>query len=122
MENNIGKVGKALYLKMRSGDLPSKRNIKHGDVLNVEQLSSMGITSLVDIHVDDYTLGDYECVCENGTEIHYPKEKEMNVVKINMGDILELDGYKFRICKYDKQSKIADEITFHELEYTLLAI
>ena len=72
--SNHSQVGKALYLKYTTEKFPIKvdddREFKHGDILSVEYLNNInGVTSLIPIHIDDNTQGNYECVCEFGTEI-----------------------------------------------------
>jgi hypothetical protein len=65
--SNHGQVGKALYLKFTVNKFFYKsidgKEIKDGDILNIEN-------SLIPIHIDNKTQGEYECVCEFGTEIH----------------------------------------------------
>ena len=39
------------------------KEIQDGDILNLEN-------ALVPIHINNSTQGEYECVCEFGTEIH----------------------------------------------------
>lgn len=66
--NNHGQVGEALYLKYSSNKF---KGTKHGDILSVEYLNNCrGVCASVPIHIDDSTEGNYECVCEFGTEIH----------------------------------------------------
>ena len=71
--NNHGKVGEALYLKFTPQKLSFRiknKQFKHGDILSTEYLNNLpGMGSLIPIHIDDNTQGNYECVCEFGTEI-----------------------------------------------------
>jgi len=66
-KDNYGKVGKALYLKYAVDKFPLKtvngKEVKDGDIYNLEN-------ALAPIHIDNTTQGEYECVCEFGTEIH----------------------------------------------------
>ncbi len=63
-KSNHAKVGGALYLKLTPEKFKevSGRDLELG-VHNIEESS-------VPIHIVEYTEGDYECVCEFGTEIH----------------------------------------------------
>lgn len=69
--SNHGKVGKALYVKFTPEKLLErmKGDFKHGDILNIEYLQTKNVWSSVPIHIDENTQGEYECVCEFGTEI-----------------------------------------------------
>lgn len=66
--DNHGKVGKALYLKFTVDKFfyskVNDKEVKDGDIFN--NLPN----SAVPIHIDNTTQGNYECVCEYGTEIH----------------------------------------------------
>lgn len=72
--SNHGQVGKTLYMKFTSEKFKSKiknGEFKHGDILSIEDLNNMpGISSSISIHIDDNTQGNYECVCEFGTEVY----------------------------------------------------
>ena len=67
--NNHGKVGRALYLKFTLEKFPYKKingaKVKDGDIFN-----DLDGRNAVPIHIDNTTQGEYECVCEFGTEIH----------------------------------------------------
>jgi hypothetical protein len=73
MSDNHGQVGEALYIKYTSDKLPFRvkgKTFEHGDVLSVDYLNSLsGMCTSVPIHIDDNTQGNYECVCQFGTEI-----------------------------------------------------
>jgi hypothetical protein len=71
-KSNHTKVGKALYLKFTSETFREISGYTHksngekievGDILNIQESS-------IPIHIMDKIQGDYECVCEFGTEIH----------------------------------------------------
>lgn len=70
-KSNHTKVGKALYLKFTPEKFTkisrcesiSGQPWEVGKVYNLEECS-------VPIHIVQSTQGDYECVCEFGTEIH----------------------------------------------------
>jgi hypothetical protein len=65
MENNHGKVGEALYLKFTPEEFYKLSNEKHehGEIFE-------HCNAAVPIHIDEKTEGNYECVCEFGTEVH----------------------------------------------------
>jgi len=66
-KDNHGKVGKALYIKYSRNKFPYKsvngKEVKDGDIFDLDN-------ALIPIHIDDTTQGEYECVCEFGTEIY----------------------------------------------------
>ena len=73
-KSNHGKVGEALFLKFTVDRLKQMGFDKHfklhdGQTLSIEELGKIG-TFAVPIHIDNNTRGNYECVCELGTEIH----------------------------------------------------
>lgn len=76
MEINHGKVGEALYLKFTVDKFnqcfKDPQNIKDGDIFSVEECDKRfnGFYAFIPIHIDNTTQGNYECVCEFGTEIH----------------------------------------------------
>jgi hypothetical protein len=63
---NHGKVGEALYLKFTPEVFYklSKEKHENGEIFDHQNAS-------VPVHIDKDTQGDWECVCENGVEIHY---------------------------------------------------
>lgn len=75
-KSNHGKVGEALYIKFTTDKFNQcfllPQDIKDGDIYSLEEVSKKfkGIISSVPIHIDNTTQGEYECVCEFGTEIH----------------------------------------------------
>ncbi|MFB5758978.1 hypothetical protein [Paenibacillus medicaginis] len=73
MENNHGQVGEALYLKFTSEKMQERcpnYKFENGQFLNAEELNKMpGVIAGVGVQIDDDTQGEYECVCEYGTEI-----------------------------------------------------
>lgn len=75
-KENHGKVGKVLYIKMTLAEFNrvSKNNITipNKTTISIEELEGKyGAVTAVPIMIDEETQGDYEAVCENGTEIHY---------------------------------------------------
>jgi len=65
--SNHGKVGKALYIKYTVDKFPLKivdgKEVKDGDVFpNLPN-------AIIPVYIDNTTQGEYECVCEFGTEI-----------------------------------------------------
>jgi len=66
--DNHGKVGKALYLKFTVDKFFYKsvngEEVTDGDIYN--NLPN----AAVPIHIDNNTQGEYECICEFGTEVH----------------------------------------------------
>ena len=73
--SNHGKVGKALYIKYTvdkfNEHFSEPQDIKDGDVFTPEELENkfFRVSSIIPIHIDNTTQGEYECVCEFGTEI-----------------------------------------------------
>ena len=67
-KNNHGQEGQALYLrftpeKIRELYTYYEDVVEVGDTIELEECS-------IPIYIVDSILGDYECVCENGTEVH----------------------------------------------------
>lgn len=72
MKNNHGKVGEALYLKFTPEKFKelSGGEHKHGEILSSEQSWKLYGATGIPVHIDKDTKGNYECVCEFGTEVH----------------------------------------------------
>jgi len=74
-KDNHGKVGEVLHIKMTLEKLNSliERNIDIPDKtkLSIEELNKLNVSAGVPLIIDENTKGNYEAVCEYGTEVHY---------------------------------------------------
>jgi len=66
--DNHGKVGEALYIKLTADKFPYK-SVNGKAVVDGDIFTNLR-NSAVPIHIDNNTQGEYECVCEFGTEVH----------------------------------------------------
>jgi hypothetical protein len=77
-ENNYGKVGEALYIKFTPEGfqerLTNKFDFIDGQILSVDEINSGkygNISASVPVHISNDTQGDYDVVCEYGTEVYF---------------------------------------------------
>ncbi|MCR8994721.1 hypothetical protein [Brevibacillus laterosporus] len=74
-KSNHGKVGYPLYVKFTvdafiSLSKANPEDVYDGKVFSAEEMMKKYHCSSVPVHIDNTTKGDYEVVCEFGTEIH----------------------------------------------------
>lgn len=69
-KSNHGQIGRALYLRFTPEKFKeifkyyvNNEDINIGDTIEIEECS-------IPIYIVDSILGDYECVCEFGIEVH----------------------------------------------------
>jgi hypothetical protein len=79
MSSNHGQVGKVLHITFKPDTEDFKKfGFQDGQVFTAEEFNAGGYGAQVGvpIHFLSSTVGDYDVVCEYGTEVHFFDEDE----------------------------------------------